>query len=130
LVVAASVALLLLAYVTDGLLAGALRELRLNHSGSARFLAVDAAARLLGAACLLGLGWLVVIGPRQRAAGAVLLVIGTYVAVGLVLWAVGAASIAVFAGAKYPTDLTMWMGSGIAILGLVELVWPSKAPSA
>ena len=126
LVVAASVVLILLAYVGDGIVAGALRDMRANHTGLAGYSAVDAAARLLGVACLLGLGWLLFVGPRRRLAGAVMLVIGSYVALGLILWAVGGPSIALFASARHPIVLTLWMGSGVALLGLVELIWPTR----
>ena len=126
LILAASVALILLAYVGDGIVAGALREMRANHTGFAQLFALEAAVRLLGAACLLGLGWLLFVGPRQRLAGALMLVIGGYVALGYILWAVAGPSIALLVSARHPTVLTLWMGSGVALLGLVELVWPSS----
>ena len=129
---AASIALILLAYVGDEIIAAALKEGTRNFS-VAWPVTLGAIARVLAVALITGLGWLVFQGPRQRLVGAVMLVFGMYLALGqflniVVLGNTGIALWPDLIAYDGPAGLLVWTSAGVAVLGFVELVWPSKAP--
>jgi hypothetical protein len=126
----AGVALMALGYLGDRLVGAAFEEGRQTFSSQWAF-ALDGVTRLVAVALMVGLGWIVFRGPRQRTVGALMLVIGGYFALIPVSFAVltnteiSLPPLA-FEAYQYPY-LLLWTSAAVAVLGLVELFWP--APS-
>ena len=126
-ILVASVAVIAVAYLADLWLADALREGLRNFEAS-RPAAYGGVARLLLVALLVGLGWLVLRGPRGRLSGASMVIIGLYLALGPIYPAILANT-----GIPLPpltleaflVDLSGWASAAVAVLGVVMVVWPS-----
>jgi hypothetical protein len=83
---------------------------------------------------VLGLGWLALRGPRGRLAGAVMLIIGAWIALlPLLVWlnipqAIG---LTAFIGLVSPRgDLIVWASAGVAVIGALCLARPTPTPPA
>ena len=95
--------------------------------------ALDGVTRLVAVALMVGLGWIVFRGPRQRTVGALMLVIGGYFALipsrpsfaVLTNTEISLPPLA-FEAYQYPY-LLLWTSAAVAVLGLVELFWPTPS---
>jgi len=125
-VILASLGVLALCYVGDQIigtsLANAVRQFGAN---SAAFGA--SMARLLGIGLVLAAARPVLIGPRTRSEGIVLLVIGFFFALWQPLANAGLPVLqGVFASAyATPTQLLAWSGAAFAVLGGFSIGWPT-----
>jgi hypothetical protein len=128
----AGVALMALGYLGDRFVGAAFEEGRQTFSSQWAF-ALDGVTRLVAVALMVGLGWIVFRGPRQRTVGALMLVIGGYFALIPVSFAVltnteiSLPPLA-FEAYQYPY-LLLWTSAAVAVLGLVELFWPTPSQS-
>ena len=128
----AGVALMALGYLGDRLVGAAFEEARATFSSQWAF-ALDGVSRLVAVALMVGLGWIVFSGPRQRTVGALMLVIGGYFALVPISFAVltntgiSPPPLA-FEAYQYPY-LLLWTSAAVAVLGLVELFWPTPSHS-
>ena len=125
-----AVVLIALGYAGDLLVGAAFDEARRTFS-SQWAVVLDGLTRVLAVVLMIGLGWLVFSGPRDRIAGRVMLIAGGYFAL------VPAISFALLTNTgiplppfaieayRYPTSLLLWMGAVVMVLGLVELLWPT-----
>jgi len=128
----ASLALMVAAYLTDRYVAGVIKEAELQFSVS-WLVTVETLARLLSVAFLAGLGWLVLRGPRRRLVGVAMAIVGLYVAlapwIDITLLANSGVSLPlhpdIFVGG--PMDLLLWASAVVAVLGAIEIAWPSPA---
>lgn len=123
------------AFLLDRVLAEAIRE------GARTFQTFNAfawvgIARFAVVAVLIGLGWLVMRGPRSRPVGAAMLVIGLYLGLAQIyptlLSDTGISAFPLTIEALEGGDMAIWASATVAILGLVNLLWPSPtvAPAA
>jgi hypothetical protein len=125
-VMAASLGVLAVCYAADEIigtsLASAVRQFGTDSADYG-----IAAARLLGIGLVLAAARPVLIGPRTRAEGAVLLLIGFFFAFWQPLANAGLPVGQGVLGSAYaaPTGLLAWAGSGFAILGALGLGWPT-----
>ena len=122
-----------LGYLGDRLVGAAFEEARRTFSSQWAF-ALDGVTRLVAVALMVGLAWLVFSGPRQRTVGAPMLLVGGYVALVPISFAlltntgISPPPFA-FEAYQYPTDLLPWTSAAVAVLGLVELLWPTPSHS-
>jgi hypothetical protein len=128
--VLAAVVLIALGYAGDQLVGAAFEQARRTFS-SQWAVVLDGLTRVLAVVLMIGLGWLVLSGPRDRLAGLVMLIAGGYFAL------VPAFSFALLTNTgvplppfateayQYPTSLLLWTGAVVMVLGLVELLWPT-----
>lgn len=126
-ILVASVAVIAIAYLTDMWLADAFREGFQNFEAS-RPAAYGGVARLLLVALLVGLGWLVLRGPRGRLTGASMVIIGLYLALGPIYPAILVNTdvpLPPLTLEAFPVDLSGWASAAVAVLGVVMVVWPS-----
>lgn len=126
----AGVALIALAYAGDQVVGAAFEEGRRTFTNEWA-VALDGVTRVLAVILMAGLGWLVFRGPRERLPGLVMLVVGGYFAL------VPPLSFALLANTgirlppftieayQYPTNLVLWTGAVVMVLGMVELLWPT-----
>jgi hypothetical protein len=133
--VLAGVVLIALAYLGDRTVGAAFEEARRRFDiGSV--LMLDAVARLIAVGLMVVLGWFVLRRPRARLPGVVMLVVGAYFALvpglSFAFLAEFGISSPLFAmeAYQYPTDLTLWSGAVVMVLGLVQLFWPTPNPAA
>jgi len=121
-------ALIGVAYLADVAMAAGLLELAAGTSGAP--LLMDIVARFGTLASLLALSWVVVRGPRRRLIGALTLLAGLYVFAGVVISSLlGSRGLEVpIPGLDllpYPGDAVRWLGAGLTLLGVGELLWPT-----
>jgi drug/metabolite transporter (DMT)-like permease len=131
-ILVASVAVIAIAYLTDMWLADAFREGIQNFEAS-RPAAYGGVARLLLVALLVGLGWLVLRGPRGRLTGASMVIIGLYLALGPIYPAIlvnTGVPLPPLTLEAFPVDLSGWASAAVAVLGVVMVVWPSDGHPA
>lgn len=125
-VVLAGAGLIALAYLADQTVGAAFDEAR-RRFGTGPVMALDAVTRLIAVGFMIGLGWLVMRGPRARVPGAVMLVAGGYFALvpGLVFALVANTpyseppfippfALEVY---RYSSHLTLWAGAVVMVLG-------------
>lgn len=122
------------AYAADIFVGNALDESARTFSGTS-VQALDTVTRIGVLAVLLGLAWLVFQGPRSRIVGLAMVVVGGYVGL------VPQLSIAflVDTGIQLPplvnellshsTSFVIWAATGVAVLGVIELLVPTRAVS-
>ncbi len=129
----AGIGLIAVAYLGDQTVGAAFDAARRTFdAGSA--LTLDVVARLIAVGLMVGLGWLVLRGARARLPGAVMLVVGGYFALvpGLSFAFLVNTEISLppfaWEAYQYPTNLTLWAGAVVMVLGLVELIWPTPEP--
>lgn len=125
--VVAAVVLIGLGYVGDRLVGAAFVEAARTFSMQVA-VAAEGVTRVIAVVLMVGLGWLVMAGPRGRLPGAVMLVGGGYfvlVPLNFVLFGdTGVVLPFVTEAYAYATRLMLWAGTLVAVLGLVELAWP------
>ena len=126
-----AVVLIALGYAGDLLVGAAFEEARRDFS-SQWSVVLDGLARVVAVILMIGLGWLVFSGPRDRLAGLVMLVVGGYFAL------VPAFSFALLSNTgiplppfaieahQSPTSFLLWTGTVVMVLGLVEVLWPTN----
>ncbi len=91
--------------------------------------AFNLACRVVAFALLSWLSWMVFRGPRRRAVGVGMLLVGGFLASIHLLNSVfvnevtGLPSFPLLVGAG---ELTMWTSVGVAVLGAIEIIWPSR----
>lgn len=128
--VLAAIGLIALGYVGDQVVGAAFEDARRTFSNQFA-MALDGVARVLAVILMIGLGWLVFSGSRDRLAGLVMLVVGGYFALApplsFALLTNTGISLPpfVFEAYQYPTNLLLWTGAVVMVLGLVQLVWPT-----
>jgi nucleoside recognition membrane protein YjiH len=131
---AAGLALIVFGYLGDRVVGAAFEEARRTFS-SQWAIALDGVTRLVAVALMVGLGWLVFSGPRQRVVGSLMVVVGGYFALvpafSFALLANTGISLPPFAleAYQYPANLLLWTSAAVAVLGLVELFWPTPSHS-
>lgn len=126
-ILVASVAVIAVAYLTDMWLADAFREGFQNFEAS-RPAAYGGVARFLLVALLVGLGRLVLRGPRGRLTGASIVIIGLYLALGPIYPAILVSTdvpLPPLTLEAFPVDLSGWANAVVAVLGVVMVVWLS-----
>lgn len=121
------------AYVADGIVSGMIRQGRATFS-SLEAIAVEAIVRVVIVASMVALAWLVFRGPRSRPAGLAMAIIGFAVAVvpslSLVLSAkteIALPSI-LFEVVGGPTDFVLWAAAAVLVLGVAEILSPTRDP--
>lgn len=130
--VVAAVVLIGLGYVGDRLVGAAFIEAARTFSMQGA-VAAEGVTRVIAVVLMVGLGWLVMAGPRGRLPGAVMLVVGGYfvlVPLSFVLSAdTGLVLPFVTEAYAHATRLMLWAGALVAVLGVVELAWPTSRPA-
>lgn len=130
-----AVVLIVFGYLGDQLVGAALEEARRTFSTQWAVL-LDGLTRVLAVVLMIGLGWLVFSGPRDRLAGLVMLIAGGYFALvpafSFALLVNTGIALPPFAIEAYqPTGLLPWSGAVVMVLGLVALLWPTdRLPTA
>lgn len=122
------------AYALDVVVGNALEESRRTFTGSS-VEALQTLARIGVLAALLGLAWLVFRGPRSRMVGLAMVVVGGYVGLVPELSIEFLANTAI----QLPplaiellgqsTGFAFWAATGVAVLGVIELLVPTPAVS-
>jgi hypothetical protein len=122
------------AYATDVFVGNALDEsARTFHLSSE--LALETFTRVGVLVAMLGLAWLVFRGPRSRMVGLAMVVVGGYVGLvpelSLVLLANTDIQLPPLATEllAHSTSFVLWAATGVAVLGVVELLVPTRADS-
>ena len=91
--------------------------------GSTPFFLAVVLGRIFVVVAILALAWLVFRGPRGRRSGAYLFVGGLVVAL-VPFYIASGLPVPGEVGATTWADLTPWMASAIAVLGLGTIIWP------
>ena len=118
----AALAALVGSFLGDQIL-GSLARTTAGSLGSTPFFFAEILGRMLVVVAILALAWLVFRGPRGRRSGTFFFVGGLLVALTPLYMASGL-PLPEAAGALTWAGLTIWMASGIAVLGLGTILWP------
>lgn len=131
----AGMALMALGYLGDRVVGAAFDE-AISTVSNQWMIALEGVTRVVAVALMVGLGWLVFSGPRRRAVGALMVVVGGYFALvpalSFALLTNTGNSLPPFALEAYQasTSLLRWTSATMMVLGLLELLWPRPAPVA
>ena len=129
----ASMFLIGLAYYGDQLVATVIQE-GLRNFNSAPAVAAQVAARLIAAALLTALGWLVLHDPRRRIVGVLMMVVGLYFTLGTLIWVATSESTSI-ALPPFPiesgwSDLLPWTSAAVVVFGAFTVLWPTPEQAA
>jgi hypothetical protein len=126
-------ALIAAAYVADRILFEGLREAQATFS-STGYLGLDAVAQVGMVTLILVLAWLVFRGPRSRAAGVAMAILGFYVGLLPQLSFVLEEATGIQIQPPFrlelmlpPSGFAMWAATAVMVLGLFELIRPTAA---
>jgi hypothetical protein len=117
------------AYLADGLVNQLVRDGARNFDSAPATLAW-VLVRVAAVAGILALGWLALRGPRSRLIGGAMLVVGAYVTLALPMFMLGLLPLALlpfFAEQVGRSDVILWTGSAVAVIGALCLARPSPA---
>jgi hypothetical protein len=117
---------LIVSYLADEWLASVRLEAR-RQFDTPTFVYAETGVRLVLVALLVVVGWVVLRGPRSRAIGAILVVVGLAVALTPILWFIGPPIPGFLVSTlSYGSGLLLWTGATIAALGLASLIRPTS----
>jgi hypothetical protein len=120
-------------YVADGVVSRMIQEGRATFS-SMNAIAVEAIVRVAIVGLVVALAWLVFRGPRSRPVGLAMALLGFIVALVPPLSLVISANLEtalppfVFEFVGNPTDFVLWAAAAVLVLGVVEIVSPTRDP--
>lgn len=121
------------AYVADGVVGRMIQEGRATFS-TLNAIAFEAIVRVAIVASMVALAWLVLRGPRSRTVGLAMAIIGFAIALVPALGLVFSANTEIalpsfiFEIEGAPTDFVLWAAAAVLVLGVVEIVSPTRDP--
>ena len=127
----AAIALIALGFVGELMVEAAIEEGQRSFSPQVPVM-LEAVVRIIGVALMLGMGWLVLSGPRHRLPGLVMVLIGAYLSVVPALSLVSGITMPplTLEAYQYPLGLLLWIGGAVMVMGLVALIGPSRPDSS
>ena len=121
------------AYIADGLVGRMIQEGRATFS-SLNAIAVEAIVRVAIVASIVAIAWPVFRGPRSRPVGLAMAITGFAVALVPSLSLVFSANTEIALPSflleigDAPTDFVVWAAAAVLVLGVVEIVSPTRDP--